>query len=116
MRFVLLCVQCMQGSCVQQWPCSEQLMTSSPCPWLASVAASGGCPGRRSVPTAEWYPGLCPSPVPPCPHRAPPLELVAAAVTARSALECADLERLETLGDAYLKFAVRRLLLWWLLL
>lgn len=38
--------------------------------------------------------------------RAPPLELVAAAVTARSALECADLERLETLGDAYLKFAV----------
>lgn len=65
---------------------------------------------RRSVPTAQWCPGLCPSPVPPCPHRAPPLELVAAAVTARSALECADLERLETLGDAYLKFAVRWLL------
>lgn len=41
-----------------------------------------------------------------CHRRVPPLELVAAAVTARSALDCADLERLETLGDAYLKFAV----------
>lgn len=41
------------------------------------------------------------------PARAPPLELVSAAVTARSALEAADLERLETLGDAFLKYAVR---------
>lgn len=50
---------------------------------------------------------LCIPHLPPCRHhRAPPLELVAAAVTARSALDCADLERLETLGDAYLKFAV----------
>lgn len=38
--------------------------------------------------------------------RAPPLELVRSAVTARSALEASDLERLETLGDAFLKFAV----------
>ncbi|KAL4418837.1 hypothetical protein ABPG77_001500 [Micractinium sp. CCAP 211/92] len=38
--------------------------------------------------------------------KAPPLELVRSAVTARSALEASDLERLETLGDAFLKFAV----------
>eukprot|EP00887_Chlorella_sp_A99_P002196 scaffold21.g2196.t1 len=38
--------------------------------------------------------------------KAPPLELVRTALTARSALEGDDYERLETLGDAFLKYAV----------
>ena len=40
--------------------------------------------------------------------RAPSLELVRSAVTARSCLEGrgSDYERLETLGDAFLKYAV----------
>lgn len=66
-------------------------------PWnsaLNRTALAGGLPQHGSTHSS------------PPPRRAPPLDLVRSAVTARSALEASDLERLETLGDAFLKFAV----------
>ena len=77
--------------------------------WLLSAAPPLPLPALHPSSTSPLLPLPASLPCPSPPHnpcRAPPLELVRAAVTARSALEASDLEALETLGDAFLKFAV----------
>ena len=57
---------------------------------------------RLTPPLRRLPPPLAPSP----PRSTPPLPLVRSALTAPSALEGCDYERLETLGDAFLKYLV----------
>lgn len=77
------------------------------CPLVVGALRARGCHSHH---LPSFFPDK--PPTPPCPCRAcraPSLQLLRTALTSKSALESSDYERLETLGDGFIKFAVRAL-------